>query len=268
MALITYYTKGILTNRNLWFWGVAFMIFWLVLGAYSFAQGLPRQSNILVPYTASWYGTIALYSLSSLAISIAYSIYYASSSLAYSFRYTKLSPLSYAGTLVGSSSVLGAILSVIMLVSTYGLFSTRFGLRLTPSNPIEAILISALAGIFMMTLAMFLVLIAVNYVGLQNINLVTFVPLILAYGFGFSQLTTPLPPALLYASPYNAIQSLLFQAYSGLAPPAQLDNASSSLLQWQYLFASLIIWIIMLFLIDSYLLRKIRPRQVEEGRQI
>src|SRR5579875_1208235 len=256
MALITYYTKGILTNRNLWFWGVAFMIFWLVLGAYSFAQGLPRQSNILVPYTASWYGTIALYSLSSLAISIAYSIYYASS------------PLSYAGTLVGSSSVLGAILSVIMLVSTYGLFSTRFSLRLTPSNPIEAILISALAGIFMMTLAMFLVLIAVNYVGLQNINLVTFVPLILAYGFGFSQLTTPLPPALLYASPYNAIQSLLFQAYSGLAPPAQLDNASSSLLQWQYLFASLIIWIIMLFLIDSYLLRKIRPRQVEEGRQI
>ncbi len=254
MALITYYTKGILTNRNLWFWGVAFMIFWLVLGAYSFAQGLPRQSNILVPYTASWYGTIALYS--------------PSSSLAYSFRYTKLSPLSYAGTLVGSSSVLGAILSVIMLVSTYGLFSTRFSLRLTPSNPIEAILISALAGIFMMTLAMFLVLIAVNYVGLQNINLVTFVPLILAYGFGFSQLTTPLPPALLYASPYNAIQSLLFQAYSGLAPPAQLDNASSSLLQWQYLFASLIIWIIMLFLIDSYLLRKIRPRQVEEGRQI
>src|SRR5579875_1723106 len=98
MALITYYTKGILTNRNLWFWGVAFMIFWLVLAASGSAQGLPRQSNILVPYTASWYGTIALYSLRTLAISIAYSIYYASSSLAHRSGYTKRSPLSYAGT--------------------------------------------------------------------------------------------------------------------------------------------------------------------------
>ena len=88
------------------------MIFWIVLGAYSFAQGIPNTKDAVDDYTSSWYSTVALYSLSSLAISIVYSIYYASSSLAYCFRYTKLTPLSYVGTLVGSSSVLEMLLPV------------------------------------------------------------------------------------------------------------------------------------------------------------
>ena len=193
MALIRYYTKGILSNRNLWFWGVAFMIFWLVLGAYSFAHGIPNTKEALDAYTSSWYSTVALYSLSSLAISIVYSIYYASSSLAYCFRYTKLTPLSYVGTLVGSSSVLGILLSAIILAATFVMFSAKFGFNLTPSDPVGAVLVSALAGVFMMTLAMLLVLIVVNYVGLQSINLVSFVPLLLAFGLGFTQLFSSLP---------------------------------------------------------------------------
>ncbi|MGI0086107.1 MAG: hypothetical protein ACREBQ_13590, partial [Nitrososphaerales archaeon] len=175
---------------------------------------------------------------------------------------------SYIGTLLGSSSILGVILSAIMIVCTFALFSARFGLNLVPSDPIGAVAISALAGIFMMTFAMLLVLIVVNYIGLQSINLVTFVPLILAFGLGFSQLSTPLPTALLYASPYNAIQSLLFLAYSGSAPPVQLDNPAGATLSWPYLLISLVIWIAVILLVDSSLLRRLKPRQVEEGREI
>lgn len=268
MALITYYTKGILSNRNLWFWGVAFMIFWIILGAYSFAQGIPDTKAATGAYTASWYSTIALYSLSSLSISIAYSIYYASSSLVYSFKYTKLKPISYVGTLVGSSSVLGILLSAIMLVCTYALFSERFGFNLIPADPVGVVLVSALAGIFMMTLSMLLVSIAVNYVGLQNISLVSFIPLLLAFGLGFTQLFTALPVALTYASPYNAIDSLLYQAYGGNPATVQLVNPSSTPLYWPYLLASLIGWIIVLLLADSFFLQRLKPRQVEEGRQI
>lgn len=268
MALFTYYTKGILSNRNLWFWGVAFMIFWIVLGAYTFAQGIPNTKAAVDGYTASWYSTIALYSLSSLAISISYSIFYASSSLVYSFKYTKLKPASYVGTLLGSSSVLGVLLSAIMLVCTYALFSERFGFNLVPSNPIAAVLSSALAGVFMMTLSMLLVSIVVNYLGLQSMNLVSFIPLLLAFGLGFSQLFTALPVALTYLSPYNAIDSLLYQAYSGNPATIELANPSSVVLQWPYLLASLLGWIAALLLVDSLLLQRLRPRQVEEGREI
>jgi hypothetical protein len=262
------YTKGILSNRNLWFWGVAFMLFWLVLGTFEFSTGLPATKDAVVPYTASWYGIIAVYSLSSLAISIAYTIYYASSSLAYSFRYTRLTPLSYVGTLIGSSSVLGVMLSVIMLVATYGLFSSHFGMNLIPGDPIGAIAVSALGGVFMMSFAMLLVLIVVNYVGLRSINLVTFVPLIIAFGLGYGQLLSSMPVSLLYSSPYNAIQSLLYQAYGGTPAPVQFTNPTGATLDWPYLVVSLMVWIAILLLTDSFLLRRLRPRQVEEGRQI
>jgi hypothetical protein len=268
MALVQYYIKGLLTNRNLWFWSVAFMLFWLVLGGYAFSQGVPRTTDALIPYTSSWYGIIVTYSLSSLAISIAFTIYYASSSLTYCFRYTRLTPISYVSTLVGSSSVLGVMLSVIMLAATYGLFSYRFGISLTPSDPLGSVVVSAIGGVFMMTLSMLLVLIVVNYVGLQSIELVTFVPLILSFGLGFTQLFTSLPAALVYASPFNDIQSLLYHAYSGTATPIQLSDPTSAPLQWEYLLVSLIGWIVFLILVDSFLLRRLKPRQVEEGRQI
>jgi hypothetical protein len=244
------------------------MIFWIVLGAYSFAQGIPDTKAAVGGYTASWYSTIALYSLSSLAISISYSIFYASSSLVYSFKYTKLKPISYVGTLLGSSSVLGVFLSTIMLIFTYGLFSERFGFNLVPNNPIAAVLASALAGVFMMTLSMLLVTIVVNYLGLQSMNLVSFIPLLLAFGLGFTQLFTSLPLALAYLSPYNAIDSLLYQAYSGTPATVELANPSSAPLQWPYLLVSLLAWIAVLLFVDSFLLQRLRPRQVEEGREI
>ena len=266
--LFGYYLKGILSNRNLWFWGVAFMLFWLFLYAFTFSQGVLQTQVALLQFSAISYGSIALFSLSSLAISIAYTIYYASSALVYGFRYTKLTPISYVGTLLGSSSVLGIFLSVIMLVCTFGIFSAKFGFNLLPVNAVAAVGVSALAGIFMMTFSMFLVLLVVNYMGLQNIDLVTFVPLILAFGLGLSTISTSLPIGVLYASPYNAIQSLLYMSYGGLAPHAQLTDPTSSVLQWQYMLVSLVAWIVLLLGVDSFLLRRLKPRQVEEGRQI
>jgi hypothetical protein len=181
-ALFKYYTKGILSNRNLWFWGVAFMLFWVVIGAFEFSQGVPDTNGAPDAFTSSWYGIIALFSLSSLAISIAYTIYYASSSLAYSFKYTRLTPVSYIGTLIGSSSILGVMLSAIMLLATYWMFSYRFGIGLVPHNPLGAVAISALGGVFMMSFAMLLVLIVVNFIGLRSMSLVEFVPLLFAFG--------------------------------------------------------------------------------------
>jgi hypothetical protein len=119
-----------------------------------------------------------------------------------------------------------------------------------------------------MSFAMLLVLIVVNYIGLRSINFVTFIPLFLAFGLGFSQLLSSMPLGVIYASPYNAIQSLLDQAYSGTPAPAEFTNPTGTTLDWTYLVISLLVWIALLLSADSFLLRRLRPRQVEEARQI
>ena len=266
--LIKNYVRGILTNRNLWFWGVAFMLFWLVLWASEFSGVGQATRGVLVPYVSASYGIVALYSISTLAISIAGSIYYSTHALAYGFHYTKLTPAAYLGTLIGSSSVLGLMLSVIMLVSTYCLYSFRFGLDVPPADPLGAIAVSALGGVFVMGLGVLLMLIVVNYIGLRSTSLVNFVPLLLAYGLGSSQIYGNVPTSVLYLSPYNAIQSLLFQAYSGTPAPVDFNRPSLVVLDWQYLLATLVIWIVALLIADALLLQRIRPRQIEEGRQV
>ncbi len=268
MAVISYYTRSLLTNKSLWGWGVLFMGFWLVLGAYIFVQsGEIATAQAALAYTADWYGIIALFSLSSLSTSIAYSIYYASPALAYCFRYTKLRPITYLLNLLGSSSFLGVFLSLIMLGGTYALYSTRFGFNLKPSDIPAAVIFSALSGAFMLALSSFLVLVVNNYLGLRNVSFVSFVPLLLSYVFGFGQLFTSLPTVLLYSSPMTAMIDLLYHFYSGYAPTVVLTNPSSAALDWRLMAASLTAWTLVLLLTSGFLLGRIRPRSIEEARQ-
>jgi hypothetical protein len=121
---------------------------------------------------------------------------------------------------------------------------------------------------FMISFAMMLVLVAVNYLGLKSVNLIMFVPLILALWLGDTQMYSNLPVAAVYASPYNSIQSLLYLAYNGKTLYAQLYNTAAPALQWPLLVASVFIWIAILLLVEVFLLRRLKPKQIEGGRQI
>lgn len=267
--LFTHYSKALLTNRALWGWGVAFMVFWLVIGGFVESTGLPKGDQAAaLSYTASWYGLINLFSLSSLAISIAYSLMYSTHSLAYSFRFTKLKPSSYLINVVASSLIMGVVLSIIMLLSTYAIFSYKLGGAVAPVNPTATVPVAALAGVFMYALATLLVLILINSLGLKNQSFVSFIPLMLGYVFGFMQLFVSLPSLVIYASPFSAIQDLLYHAYSGQPIPKVLSNPTSTALSPAYLAISLAAWTLVLLLVDSALLRRIKPRSVEEARQI
>ncbi|PSN89634.1 hypothetical protein B9Q03_08385 [Candidatus Marsarchaeota G2 archaeon OSP_D] len=267
--LFTHYSKTLLTNRALWGWGVLFMVFWLIIGGFVESTGLPKGNHMVaLSYTASWYGLINLFSLSSLAISIAFSLIYSTHSLAYSFRYTRLKPSSYLVNLVASSLIMGVILSVLMLVSTYAIFSYKLGAGVAPANPALTLPIAALSGVFMYAFATLLVLILINSLGLKNQSFVSFIPLLLGYVFGFLQLFLSLPSLVIYASPLSAIQDLLYYAYSGQPVPSVLSNPSSQTLRTPYLTVSLVAWTLVLLVADSILLRKIKPRSIEEARQI
>ncbi|MEM3685154.1 MAG: hypothetical protein QXT39_05770, partial [Conexivisphaerales archaeon] len=192
--IFKYFLKSILSNRSLWGWGVIFMLFWLMLGVFVFSSSVPVTAAL--SYVSSYYGIISLFSFSTIAISISYTLYYGSSSLAYSFRYTKLTASTYFLSLLGASSIMAIVMSTIMLAATSGLSSWKFGANLFPYQPLAALAISAIAGAFMMVLAMGLVLIVINYAGLKNITFIGFVPLVLSYVFGFGQLYTKIPEAL------------------------------------------------------------------------
>lgn len=266
--LLAHYTKSLLRNKNLWGWGVLLMLFYLVLGAFVMSSNIPKNTETAMPYTASWYATTNLFTLASMAISIAYSIIYGTNALAYSFRYTRLTPASYLANLVASSMIVGATLSAIILGATYAIFYARFGPEVAPSNPALALGYAALSGLFMYVFATLLVLVLINHLGLKNQSFVSFVPLILSYLFGFMALYTSLPKTLLYVSPYTAIQDLLYHAYTGQPIPAKLTDPASGTLDPAYLLVSLAAWIVVLLAVDSAMLRTIRPRSLEEGRQI
>ncbi|MEM0116994.1 MAG: hypothetical protein QXV32_00950 [Conexivisphaerales archaeon] len=148
------------------------------------------------------------------------------------------------------------------------LFSYRFGSSIYPSDSVGTLLVSAFSGSFLIVLAMLLVLVVINYLGLRNVSFISFIPLVLSYVFGFAQLFTTFPEAVVYASPFTSISSLLYTTYSGLPSPVELSNPTSAMLQRPLLLLSLCLWTLSLGGVDVYLLGKIRPRAIEEARQV
>ncbi|NNN18095.1 MAG: hypothetical protein HKL79_07030 [Thermoplasmata archaeon] len=268
MSLALPYTRSVLTNRSLWFWGVVFMAFWFVLGAYVFSGGLPATRSAEVAYTSSWYAVIALFSLTTLAMGIATSISYGTSALAFGFRYTRLTPRAFALSLMAAAGVMGLFLSFIMAGVVSGLFSAHFGTTILPANLAAIVGVSILSGAFMMGLATTLVLVVVNHLGLRSMSFVEFVPLILSYIFGFAQLFLALPAWVLYLSPWNDMESLLFQAFSGSPARIVLTDSASPILAWPLLVGAIVVWVVVLVGVASVLLRGIRSVSVQEGRQI
>ncbi len=262
------YTRAVLRNPNILLWGIAFMAFWFVLGAYVFSVGLAHTRPSEVGYTSAWFAIIALFSLTIVAMSIASSLTYGTEALAFSFRYTRLTPVSYVASLLVAAAAIGVLLSLVMAGLVSGLFSAHFGTAIGPANLAGLVGVSVLAGAFMMGLGTVLVLVVVNYLTLRSLSFIEFVPLVLSYIFGFAQLYVALPAAALYLSPWNDMESLLFEAYRGAPATATLAVSSSVTLYWPYCVAGLAAWVLVLVAAASLLLGRIRPVSIQEGRQI
>jgi hypothetical protein len=261
------YTKAMLTNPFLWFWAVAFMAFWVAIGAFVESQGIGPSHATVVAYTTSWYALIVLFSLSMLAVAIANSLTYGSSALAYAFRFTRLTPEGYLGSIVGGSAILGGVLSFALLGVTVGMFGSRFGSVLLPADPLGLLAVALLGGVFFMALSVTLILVVINYLGLRSASFVGFVPLLISFSLGNAQAYVALPRWLLYGSPFNDLASLLYQAYSGTPATVVLGTASAAL-DWSGLLLGVLLWTALLTGTSILLLRRIRARQLEEGRQI
>ncbi len=267
MNLTRWYAKAMLTNGSLWFWAVAFMAMWLGIGAFLESQGVGSARSAAVAYTTSWYAVVVLIALSLLAAVIAGSYAYGSSALAYAFRYSRLTPAGYLGSLVGGSALLGLVLNVVLLGATAGMFGLRFATTLVPVDPVALLGVSLVGGAFFMALSSTLTLLAINHLGLRSADFVGYVPLVLSFVLGNAQVYVALPRWFLYGSPFNDLTSLLYQGYSGNTPTVQLGTATVPL-GWVPLLLGILVWTGSLVGCTLVLLRRIRSRHLEERRQI
>lgn len=261
------YAKAMLTNASLWFWAVAFMMFWLAIGAFLESSGVGPARLAVFAYTSAWYAVIVLIALSLLAAAIAGSFAYGSASLAFAFRYTRLTPKGYLLSIIGGSAILGLVLNLVLIGATAGMFGARFSTALPPADGLGLVGMSMLGGVFFLALSATLALVAINYLGLRSSNFVGYVPLLLSFVFGNAQVDVALPRWIIYGSPFNDLTSLLYQGYSGTTPTVELGTSSVPL-DWPFLLAGLLVWTVVLLATTLVLLRRIRARQIEEGRQI
>lgn len=266
--MIKYFTKTLFTNKSLWGWAVLFMGLWLFLGAYVFdSSGIVTKIE-WETNTSFWFSIIGLISGSVIAVSISYSIYYSSSALAYGFRYTKLKPSGYMFSLLFGTGIVSASVGVIIMAMTFGMFSNKSGFFMIPKMPEVAIGIFFLSGMFFLLLSATLVLFVNNFLGLKNVTLVAFLPEILSFVFGLSQVGIQLPSTLVYAAPFSDIPRLLYLGWYGSPSYMGIVDSTGGYVNSYILLASLLAWISILFVIAMVLLKRIRSSSVEEGRQI
>lgn len=265
--LFKIYTRNELRNMSTWSWGLLFMLFWLFMGAYVFESG-PVAAGQSLYIVASFFSLFGLVSYSSIAISFAQVTMYSSQALPYAFRYTRLTPGRYILDFIASFLVMSVIFSSLLLAFSYVIFSLRFGTSVPPADPLLTILISALAGVFLASMDQVLVIFTINHLGLKSMAFVSFIPLLLTYALGFPFLFVSIPQFINYISPFNGFIALLYSSYSGAAAHSTLSNVASPVIN-EYLSAtSVIAWVIVLTTLSALMVRNIRPRNLEEQRQI
>jgi hypothetical protein len=262
MKLPLIFTKRLLTNPYALGWGIAFMFFWIAMGA--FIESASVSNSSAVYYTASWYGIIALLATSSFATSIAMMIYYQSGSLSYFTRFSKLTPKYYLFSLYFTMLVTTTVVSVIMGLGVVSLFSYHFGETIAPKNWGLFFLDAILSGVFYLPLSLFLEELTV-VTSRKLSNAISFIPIILAYLFGFSYMNINLGN-LVYYSPFLSIQVLGMQSFFTKSIPLNFNDFKGPTLNVYYAIISLIGWSIILSFASMLLFRRLYYRSLEEAR--
>ncbi|WP_338598460.1 hypothetical protein V6M85_07565 [Sulfolobus tengchongensis] len=271
---LIYIVKRLLLNPNLVGWGILYILFWGSIGAYLMAPSFIKQiptayiSKVYQSYVASWYADLVTLSLSALAVSVAFMLFYQTGTLPYLFRYSRLKESTYIVSVYSGTLIAGLAIEL----SLTGLISVIFsnngiGITIYPHEFYILIPFILLANLFFISLSTFLVLLTIKFNGMRVQNLISFTPLVL--GFLFYSLFTfsEYPKTLDYTSPYLSLILLLYYGYSGNTPPANLQNPQSSA-SLELVIISSILWVLILTLANIILIRRIYFTNIEESKQL
>lgn len=275
MRLQLYMTKKLVINPQNLGWSLFFVIFWLAMGAYVFSSNIPSNlpSNIYQAYASAWFGIATLISMSSISTSLTFSLAYQTGAIPYLLRYSKMRAISYVSAVLASGLITGLAYGIVLLILTDIMYSSHFKVSLPPANIPLTIAFVLLSSLLYTAFSLFLQLIRVKYLGFApaTIQIVSFVPLLLGYLFGFSTLFLHLNKGIIYASPFSSAEFLLAKGYYGgvvyLSPLAELGEANSGeVFSVETGVISIIGWSILLLLISLVLFNKVYYRSIQEGR--
>ena len=266
-----YFVKSIIFSRRVWIFGIFFGVFLLYIGYNQSISGIGLSRFYQENYTAEWTGLVILFLLGTISATIAQVVFYSSSSLPYLFKFSRLSKGSYLYNISISSLVVGIGLSSVITIIATLMFSYKFGFIVYSNDYLSTYFAIVLGSLFMIFFAIFLVLVAINYLGARNVNYIQLLPMLLTYGIGIMLLTANITDAYIYyIVPFSAYVVMFQEAFDG--KELQIVSANMhivfSSLRYPYLLLSLLTWIACLMIIDILLLERIKVSSLEERSQI
>jgi len=246
--------KDLLTNAELLGWSIAFMEFWVFMWFFVFSpEKLEGPWDV---YAAKVGASMAfcflgLLSISAVAVSLAYYIFYASRAARYITKFTRLGPGAFVAEDFAASLMVILVVAGVMYASVVAGAYARWGIVPAVENPLGVIADLVAVGIAVYLLAYALALAVIVARKTRAISMVSFVPLILGF-VAYSQLWVDMG-WLTYVIPLSSVPALVMYHASGVQPPtgaylkwlwgvkmpaADLRLAATSLVAWMAAFVA------------------------------
>ncbi|MCX7836483.1 MAG: hypothetical protein N2323_00795, partial [candidate division WOR-3 bacterium] len=218
----------------------------------------------------SWYGIAGTFSLAALSVSLCYYFLFITSSLPYIVKYGRVSPFSFFSQIILGTFLYSSFLSAILMIFTYGIFSRAFSTNLSPAMPVTAFLVIGMGGVFYYLLAAAIIFILILIKKVKSVRLVSFFPMMISYALVYLQVFGVADKTIIYTSPFNNIYTLTAYAYLGKPIPFKWGEVirEFQLLHPLNSVIILLVWMIILFLMNIYLMRNIKEIPIEEFRQL
>ncbi|MUN27903.1 hypothetical protein [Sulfuracidifex metallicus] len=273
MKLFIYLIKRTLTNPYLLFWSIAFVTFFIVMGAFLESKSIPDVEEARQIYVSTWFGVVILLSFSASSVTTSSIVSYHTGGLPHLFRFSRMTPLYFVVSIVLSNLVVIGVIGAYMLIAVYGMFSYAFSSPFPPNDLIMCILTIFLSGLFFSSMSLFLGILS-SKLNRGMSRFVDFLPLILGYLFGYAYLYVNFG-SLVYVSPFNSIELLGESAYSGKGAPLDFAKASvqiamnnNNYVQASDLLMSLslLVWFMLIVIADVFLVRRLYLNPLEEGK--
>lgn len=242
---------------------------WSALGAFILESGSITPSNAL-PITASWYAIITLVSFSSVSVTLSIDLAWSTNSLLFSFKFTKLSRGKYLVDLLSAWVMLSVFLISTVILFTALMFSISSKTYVFPGplSFLKTFAVAMLVGIFFMLLAVMLVLLVTDYSNIKFVQFLSFIPMVLVFVLSYQLIYGSPSILLLYISPWDSAPSLLQATYLNSLPVNTFVSPYPKELSWPLALAGIVLWEVIIFALDVYLLKHIKPQEPEAMRQV
>ena len=266
--------KDLLTNAELLGWGVGFIEFWVFMWLFVFtpefeAEGVWR-TYLINTNMAVAYSFLGLLSMASVAIGLAYSIFYASRAARYMTKFTRIRPAAFLAEDFAASLTVILIIVAVIVFSVIGGTYAKWGVTPSVENPAGVFADLLLGGVALYWLSYMLALTIIVTRRTRALTMAGFIPLILAF-VAYAQLWVDFG-SLVYLVPLSTLPALTIYHSTGAIPP------TGAYLKWlmgvemlqavnlRVAAASLFAWIAVFAAASLALLRKSRGVPIEELR--